>query len=96
MAVCLSGDGAKRGPDFSPSLGTSGFLAFWTVLLLPWMVLTPLAGMAFDGGETLGAYVFFWSFLTYPIALAAAAFFRKWTPWAVLLPFVNFVAVLNT
>ncbi len=71
-------------------------LAFWTVLLLPWMFLTPFSAMAFDGGETLGAYVFFWSFLTYPIALAAAAFFRKWTPWAVLLPFLNFVAVLNS
>jgi len=56
------------------------------------MLVGPLSGMAFDGGATAEAYVFFWSTITYPVSVALAALFRKWHPYAVILPFLNFAA----
>lgn len=64
-------------------------LAVWFVLLLPWLVIASLSGMAFDGGKTAEAYVFVWSVLSYPITVGLAAVFRRWLPWMVLLPLVN-------
>jgi hypothetical protein len=64
-------------------------LIFWIVLLIPWLIIAPLSGMAFDGGDTAGAYAFFWSVLTYPITVGIAAVFRKRVPWMILLPLLN-------
>jgi hypothetical protein len=65
---------------------------FWLILLIPWLLLAGVSGMAFDAGPRLDAYVFFWSTLTYPITLAIAAAFRKWSTFFVLLPLVNVAA----
>lgn len=69
---------------------TRAVLIFWLILLVPWMLVGPLSGMAFDGGATAEAYVFFWSAITYPVSVALAAFVRRWFPYAVFLPVLNF------
>ncbi len=61
----------------------------WVILLAPWMVFAGLSGMAFDGGYTAEAYMFFWLLLTYPVSVAVAAFLRRWFPPAALLPVLN-------
>jgi hypothetical protein len=72
--------------------GTRALLIFWFILLLPWTLVGPLSGMAFDGGATAEAYVFFWSTITFPVSVALAALFRRWFPYAVILPVLNFAA----
>jgi hypothetical protein len=62
---------------------------FWVVLLIPWLLVGPLSGMAFDAGYTAEAYAFVWSVWTYPITVGVAAVFRRWVPWIVLLPLLN-------
>jgi hypothetical protein len=71
---------------------TRALFIFWLVLLVPWMLFGPLSGMAFDGGATAEAYVFFWSTITYPVSVALAVLFRRWSPYAVILPVLNFAA----
>lgn len=63
---------------------------FWLALLVPWLLWAPLSGMAFDGGYTPTAYAFVWSVWTYPVTVIIVAVLRRWTPWIVLLPVVNF------
>jgi hypothetical protein len=92
-ALWTWGNGGEKQP--APS-GTRALLIFWLILLVPWMVVWPLSGMAFDGGATAQAYVFFWSALTYPVSVALAAFFRRWFPYAVILPVVNFAACFGS
>lgn len=41
----------------------------WVILLVPWLVIAPLSGMAFDGGYTVSAYAFVLSVWTYPVAV---------------------------
>jgi hypothetical protein len=54
-----------------------------------------LAGMAFDAGSTLRAYMFVSFMWTYPISVAVAWFvvFIKKKPLAALLPCVNVLGV---
>ncbi len=61
----------------------------WFVLLLPWLFLAGLAGMAFDGGPRFGAYVFVGAIWAYPVSLGLAWKFRDMNPFIVLLPFAN-------
>ena len=74
----------------APAAGRYVFI-FWLVLLIPWLLLFALSGMAFDGGYTAEAYAFAWSVWTYPITVGIAAVFRKWAPWTVVLPLLNIV-----
>jgi len=64
----------------------------WLILLVPWMLFGPLSAMAFDGGDTAEAYVFFWSSITYPVSVVLAALFRRWSPHSIFLPVLNFTA----
>ena len=64
-------------------------LIVWLVLLVPWFMYAPLAGLAFDGGVTLSASVAVWSLWTYPLTVIAAAVLRKLAPAFILLPFLN-------
>jgi len=68
-----------------------GFLIVWFVLLVPWLPFAMLSGMAFDGGPTPQAYLFFWSVITYPVAVGIAAVSRKRVPLLVLLPLLNVI-----
>ena len=56
------------------------------ILLLPWIIMTPLSLMAFDGGSTVLVYTFLFSFWTYPLAVVMVAIFRKKAPLIVSLP----------
>jgi hypothetical protein len=61
----------------------------WVVLLIPWLLVAGISGMAFDGGHTAEAYAFFWSVWAYPITVGIAAVFRRWVPSIVLLPLLT-------
>ena len=69
----------------------------WTILFLPWLTIAPLAGMAFDGGYKLDAYMFVTFVWTYPLSVAVAWFFVfvKKKPLAALLPCVNVLGVFS-
>ena len=72
-------------------------LIIWTILFFPWVIFAPLAGMAFDAGSTLRAYMFVSFMWTYPISVAVAWFvvFIKKKPLAALLPCVNVLGVFS-
>lgn len=65
----------------------------WVVLLVPWIVVAPLSGMAFDGGNTVSAYAFVLSVWTYPVAVFGAFKLLERSRNAVLLPLVNVVGI---
>ena len=71
-------------------------LVIWVFLLIPWVVLAPLSGMAFDGGYTWKAYLFVGSLWTYPIVLAIAiiALHRGKGTLVLLLPLLNVAGTL--
>ncbi|MCU1286356.1 MAG: hypothetical protein JWO13_2706 [Acidobacteriales bacterium] len=68
-------------------------LTLWVLLLVPWLLMLPISGMAFDAGPTRAAYIFVCSFWTYPVAVFLAAVFKRKTPLIVALPLVNLVGV---
>ena len=70
-------------------VATKYIFLFWVVLLIPWLLVAGLSGMAFDGGYTAEAYTFFWSVWAYPITVGIVAVFRRWVPWIVLLPLLT-------
>jgi hypothetical protein len=72
----------------SPTAARYVFL-FWALLLIPWFLVAPLSGMAFDGGYSAKAYAFVWSVWTYPITVGIVAVCRRWVPWIVLLTLLN-------
>ncbi len=75
-----------------PSPPASKYIfVFWFALLVPWLLIAGLSGMAFDGGDTAEAYAFFWSVWAYPITVGIVAVLRRWVPWIVLLPLVSMV-----
>jgi hypothetical protein len=67
-------------------------LLFWKLLLVPWLLLAPLSGMAFDAGPTRG-HLFMWFFWTYPVSVLISAVFKEVVPAIVALPLVNVIAV---
>jgi hypothetical protein len=69
-------------------------LIFWLVLLVPWLILAPLSGMAFDAGDRPEAYAVVWSVWTYPVTLIIVMVLRRSVPWIFLLPIVNFAGCL--
>ncbi len=60
----------------------------WVALLLPWVVLAPLFGMAFDAGEIAGWLLVIpvWS---YPFAVIAAFILKRRDPRYAWLPLLN-------
>lgn len=62
----------------------------WLLLLLPWFLFARLAGMAFDGGTTLGAYAFVISVWTYPLSVLVVGLFRRRVPSLISLAILNF------
>ena len=65
-ALWTWGNDASKQPA---TRATRAVFIFWLVLLIPWLVVGPLSGMAFDGGATPEAYAFFWSTITYPVSV---------------------------
>lgn len=73
----------------APPATNKVFIA-WLILLVPWLLWAPLSGMAFDAGYTPTAYAFVWSVWTFPVTVIIVAIVRKWVPWIVVLPVINF------
>jgi hypothetical protein len=74
-----------------------GLFLLWLVLLVPWLFfagLAGLAGMAFDGRPTLGAYLFVCSIWTYPISVIFVRMYRDDRPEVALLPILNIATLL--
>ena len=69
-------------------------LGIWLLLLLPWLLLAPLSGMAFDAGSSIKADFFVLSVLTYPISVLIAGLLRKQAPWFLALPLANIAGLL--
>ncbi len=61
----------------------------WYLLLLPWLLIGTMSGMAFDGGPTFGAYVFVGAAWTYPVSVLLMHFYAERWPKLILLPAVN-------
>jgi len=91
LGISLWAWGNSNQKQPAPS-ATRALFIFWLILLVPWMLFGPLSSLAFDGGATAEAYVFFWSTITYPVSVSLAALFRRWYPYAVILPVFNFAA----
>jgi hypothetical protein len=63
---------------------------FWFLLLMPWIVIAPLSGMAFDAGHTVEAYVLVGCIWAYPIVLGVSFLLkRRWPFVAAFLPLAN-------
>jgi hypothetical protein len=67
---------------------------FWLVLLIPWLVISPLAGMAFDSGYTPAAYYVVSCIWSYPLMVALAFFLKRFNPKLILLPLLNVAGIL--
>ena len=64
-------------------------LILWFLLLLPWLPTALLAGMAFDGGSAVLAYLFVSSVWSYPLVLVFATTLQLKDRRYVLLPLIN-------
>jgi hypothetical protein len=62
---------------------------FWCLLLLPWLIVAPLSGMAFDAGNNVVIYVFVWCVWTYPLVLGISVVLKRKRPTAAYLPALN-------
>ena len=76
-----------------PAVWTTVVLGFWIILLLPWILLALMSGMAFDAGYTVEAYTTVACILTYPITVLTAGILRKKKAILVLLPCLNFLVM---
>jgi hypothetical protein len=74
---------------------TKALFVFWLILLLPWLIFALLSGMAFDAGNTLRAYIFISSVLTYPVSVIIAGFVGRKQRFLILLPWLNIVGVFS-
>lgn len=71
-------------------------LTIWFVILVPWFPVFTVTGtgMAFEGGDAVGAYFFVVIAWTYPALVAISYFFRRRKPrliWLPMLPLVSLV-----
>jgi hypothetical protein len=73
---------------------SASLFLIWKILLLPWIVVSPWLALLFDAPATLSIYVCVWSIWCYPISVGIVWMFRRKHPLIVLLPCINFVALL--
>ena len=76
---------------FPTTLLARNVFIVWVALMIPWVVIAPLSGMAFDAGPCWTAYLFVWSVLTYPICLIVAWKLWRVAPFMMWLPLVNLI-----
>jgi hypothetical protein len=62
----------------------------WAALILPWLVIAPLSGMAFDADEITG-WLFVAHVWSYPLIVMLAFWLKRRNPAFVWLPAANFV-----
>jgi hypothetical protein len=83
-----------EGQEYTLDFFAKILLFVWVILLIPWVVMAPLSGMAFDGGNTIGAWsavVSIWSYG--PLVFAAFKLLGR-SRKAVLLPFLSIAAIV--
>ena len=70
-------------------------LTIWCIILVPWLPIFTLmgSGMAFEGGNTFGAYLFVAIAWAYPALVGVAFFFRRRKPKLVWLPVLPLIAI---
>jgi hypothetical protein len=68
-------------------------LGIYFVILVPWIPFFTLmgTGMAFDGGNTLDAYVSVATFWAFPIFVAVGYLFRRRKPGLIWLPTIPLI-----
>jgi hypothetical protein len=71
-------------------------LFFWlsVLLLIPWVPMLLVSGMAFDAGNTIEAYIYITFFLSYPATVIIAALMRERKPAFAFLPLLSICGVL--
>jgi hypothetical protein len=69
-------------------------LTIWVVLLIPWLPVACLSGMAYDAGNTAGVWLFVLSTWLYGPAVIGAIKLRTRFPRAVFLPILSIAGVL--
>ena len=77
----------------APPLNTTVriMLIIWCVLLVPWLMLALVTGMAFDAGYTTAAYLVALDVYTYPVTVGISFYYRRKHARLVWLPFLNFI-----
>jgi hypothetical protein len=73
-------------------------LFFWlsVFLLIPWVPMLFVSGMAFDAGNTIEAYVYITFFLSYPVTVIIAALMKERKPAFAFLPLASICGVLTS
>jgi hypothetical protein len=71
-------------------------LAIWCLILVPWLPFITLmgSGLAFDGGNDLGAYLFVLIAWAYPTLVLIAYFFRRKKPGFIWLPILPLIVLI--
>jgi hypothetical protein len=72
------------------------FIRFWCLLLIPWILVAPLSGMAFIAGTNVVMWIFVVCVWTYPVSVGGSFFLlRRKRPFtAALFPAINLVLPL--
>ena len=84
-------------PPLTPLTSTVKImLTVWFIVLVPWVPFLSVmgSGMAFEGGDTLAAYLFVVMAWAYPVLVCVAYYFRRRRPVLVWLPALILVWVL--
>ena len=74
--------GVLKGAAINPTVEEKSaeiLFVIWNVLLLPWMFIAPLLGMAFDAPPTSSVYVGVWSIWSYPVSVGIVWILEKGT-----------------
>jgi hypothetical protein len=73
--------------DNSEQVVAKWFIRFWCLLLIPWIWVAPLAGMAFIAGNNLAVWILLVCIWAYPVVIVIAFRLRQQRPLtAALLP----------
>jgi hypothetical protein len=81
-----------EGQDYTLDFFAKVLLFIWIILLIPWLVMAPLSGMAFDGGNTIWAWLAVVSIWSYgPLVFLAFKLLDR-SRKAVLLPLISIAA----
>ena len=74
---------------------TKAVMRVWLFLLVPWIFIGPLFGMAFDAGHTPDIYLTVGCAWTYPLVVLVASLLKRKWPRLVWLPVLNFLLPLT-
>lgn len=64
---------------------------FWYALMLPWIFIAPLAGMAFDSRSNAAAWIVVSAVWSFPVVIALSVWLRRKKPLLAFLPALNFI-----